>query len=354
MVGKLTIGVTGATGFIGRYVVEELTRRGYKVVAVDHAARKTDDDAEMLLADVRDRTAMFEMAAHVDGVIHLAAVLGTQETIANPLPAAETNILGGLNVLDACRQYNLPLVYAGVGNYWMRNTYSTTKTALENLLIQYRDEFGLPFAIVRPVNAYGPRQRVANPFGPGKVRKILPAFICRALCEMPIEIYGDGTQISDMVHVRDVARVFRATLESMLETLVPPQLPIEVGPIESCTVNDVARMVLSEVRDLGLPTIDELKYLPMRPGEKENSSVAPKALANLIRRTETEFSEVEASQISAVLRTLTNIVRADLKTLNQIGIDPAEFTLLSTGVRETVNWYHQKQGIEWSNPTTEK
>lgn len=348
---KPTIAVTGASGFIGSYVVDELIRLGYSVVAVDHAVRKATGNAEILLADIRDRTAMIEMAAHVDGVVHLAAVLGTQETIANPLPAAETNILGGLNVLDACRQYKLPLVYAGVGNYWMRNTYSTTKTALENLLIQYRDEFGLPFAIVRPVNAYGPRQRVAAPFGPGKVRKILPAFICRALSEMPIEVYGDGNQISDMVHVHDVAHVFRATLEALLDRQSPPQLPIEVGPVESCTVNDVAQMVLSEVHDLGLPFVGEIEYLPMRPGEKKGSSVDPKSLAKLVKQTDLLFNPLETSLVKATLRTLTNDVRAQLITLEQVGVNPADFRPLPAGIRETVHWYHANKGIEWSTPT---
>lgn len=211
-----TIAVTGGDGFIGGYIREELLRRGHNPVSVDHAVRVSDYAGERIVADVRDRTAMMEVAAHVDGVIHLAAVLGTQETIKNPMPAAETNILGGLNILDACLQYKLPLVYAGVGNYWMKNTYSTTKTTVENLVYQYRDELRLRGAVVRPVNAYGPRQRVAMPFGPGKVRKIVPAFVCRALSGMPIEIYGSGNQVSDMVHVQDVAMCFVATLEKLL------------------------------------------------------------------------------------------------------------------------------------------
>lgn len=176
-----TIAITGGSGFIGSWVVDELVSRGHSVVILDHSKRESNPKAELFLGDVRDSTAIHELAAHVDGIIHLAAVLGTQETIGNPGPAVETNMMGGVNVLSACRQYGIPLVYAGVGNHWMLNTYSTTKTAVERLLYQFRDEFGLPFATVRPVNAYGPRQRVAPPFGPGKVKKIMPAFVCRAL-----------------------------------------------------------------------------------------------------------------------------------------------------------------------------
>ena len=82
------VGVTGGGGFIGSYVVEELIRKGYEPVIFDHTTNRTyPGDCELFLGDVRDNVAMTEFAAHVDGIIHLAAVLGTQETIQNPRPA---------------------------------------------------------------------------------------------------------------------------------------------------------------------------------------------------------------------------------------------------------------------------
>ena len=70
-------------------------------------------------------------------------MLGTQETIANPGPAAETNLLGSINVLNAARQYGLPVVQACVGNWWMNNSYSITKNAAERILSMYVTEHGL-------------------------------------------------------------------------------------------------------------------------------------------------------------------------------------------------------------------
>src|SRR5215217_4756458 len=99
------VGVTGGMGFIGRYVVEELQDNGLVPVIFDHHRRSPgeyDRDVEVFFGDVRDETAMTEFAAHVDGMIHLAAVLGTQETIHNPRPAALSNLMGGLNFLEAC------------------------------------------------------------------------------------------------------------------------------------------------------------------------------------------------------------------------------------------------------------
>ena len=126
-----TVLVTGGGGFIGSYVVEELLRRQYKVVVFDTRWRKPIEGAEVVLGDTRDATSVTEAIAHVDGVIHLAGVLGTQETITNPRPAVETNVMGGLNVLEACAQYDLPLVNIAVGNWWMNNTYSITKNTVE-------------------------------------------------------------------------------------------------------------------------------------------------------------------------------------------------------------------------------
>jgi UDP-glucose 4-epimerase len=97
-------------------------------VVFDHH-RSGPRDYEVILGDIRDATAMVELAAHCDGIIHLAAVLGTQETIFNPRPAAETNLVGGLNFLEAVSQYDLPGVYIAIGNHWMNNSYSISKTA---------------------------------------------------------------------------------------------------------------------------------------------------------------------------------------------------------------------------------
>src|SRR5215216_2641609 len=106
------IGVTGGAGFIGTYVVEELLARGYTPVIMDRHV-KADRNAypegvEIFIGDVREEVHMTEFAAHVDGIIHLAAVLGTQETIKNPVPAAMSNVEGGLNFLEAVTQYDLP------------------------------------------------------------------------------------------------------------------------------------------------------------------------------------------------------------------------------------------------------
>jgi UDP-glucose 4-epimerase len=271
-----TVLVTGGNGFIGRYVVEELLGRGYAVSVFDTRWREPIKGATLVLGDIRDATAVTEAAAHADGIIHLAGVLGTQETIKNPRPAAETNILGGLNVLEASDQYSLPMVNIAVGNFWMNNTYSISKNTVERFADMLNRFRGSTITSVRALNAYGPRQLAAAPFGPSKVRKVMPSFICRALSGEPIEIYGDGEQIMDMIYVRDVARILVRALE-VTESQGALPTP-EAGTGRRTTVNEIAEVV-RQVAGTGV----DIVHIPMRAGEDERSVVLgdPSTLAPL-------------------------------------------------------------------------
>jgi UDP-glucose 4-epimerase len=254
--------VTGGNGFIGQYVCEYLEANGHEAVVLDRECHpEVLAVREVHLGDIRDATAVTEAVAHVESVIHLAGCLGTQETIQNPLPAAETNILGGLNILQACSQYNVPVVNIAVGNYFENNTYSLTKDCVSRFCQMYRDYRDLPVTVVRALNAYGPRQSVAAPYGTSKVRKIMPSFVNRALNNDPIEIYGDGNQIMDMIYVADVAKILVRALESTMVNGGSDTI-YSAGSGIRTTVNDIAAEV---VRATG--TLSEVTHIPMRPGE---------------------------------------------------------------------------------------
>jgi nucleoside-diphosphate-sugar epimerase len=259
--------VTGGGGFIGGYVVEELQKRGHRPVIFDHYNRG-GYPCPVILGDVRDPVAVTEAMAHVDAWIHLAAVLGTQETIQNPRPAAESNLMGGLNILEAAAQYDLPGTYIGVGNHWMNNTYSISKTMIERFIQMFNKDRGTKINIVRAMNAFGPRQRAAPPYGSSRVRKIAPAFICRALADDPVEVYGDGSQVSDMVYVGDVAKALVTATEKAAEGIVFDRA-VEVGPDEHVTVQRFAEMVITACGSKS-PIVN----LPMRPGEIPGATVS--------------------------------------------------------------------------------
>lgn len=309
----MKVGVTGGSGFIGSYVCEELVRRGHEPVIFDHRRHARRHPYEVMLGDIRDSTSMTELAAHCEGIIHLAAVLGTQETIKQPRPAAETNLVGGLNFLEAVAQYELPGVYICVGNHWMNNSYSISKTAVERFVHMFNAYRGTRVTNVRVVNAYGPRQTAAAPFGEGKVRKFTPAVICRALSGMPVELYGGGVQLSDMVWVGDVARVLVSALESAGSGVVPDAV-MEVGPRRSQSIRSVAELIIDQCVELGyarVPIVD----LPMRPGEIPGDTV-----------------------------------RADPMTLPAIGVDPESLLPLEDGMRRTIEWFIETRGTHWVAP----
>lgn len=264
--------VTGSSGFIGGYVLEELISRGHTPIAFDrHDKGWRPEGAELFLGDITDEVAITEAVAHSDAFIHLAGVLGTQETIKNPNPAAFTNIQGGLNLFKASAQYKVPGVNIAVGNYWMNNTYSITKSTMERFAHMFNTESGTNITIVRALNAYGPRQVAAPPYGPSKVKKIMPAFINRALDGEPIEVYGDGSQVMDMIYVGDVAQVLVSAMEHHIETGKPngPDSVYEAGSGNDTTVYQIAQAVNEACGQ----NRDNITNLPMRPGEPEKSIV---------------------------------------------------------------------------------
>lgn len=309
----MRIGLTGGAGFIGGHTIEAAVRRGHEVVVFDHDGRLApgilngmsaiDRDAVVKrLGDIRDETAVDQLAARVDGIIHLAAVLGTQETVAYPRPAVETNVTGGLNVFEACTRRGIPAVNICVGNKGMANPYSASKTCVESLGEMYVRDRGLRLNQVRAVNAYGPRQAMAAPYGPGKVRKILPAFVARALTGTPIEVYGDGTQVSDMVWVGDVAKVLVSALEVAALGQVADHV-LEVGPAAHRSVNEVAQLVIEAAEIYGFPPV-AIEYLPMRPGETPGADVT-----------------------------------VDPSTLEFIGLNASDLKDLEGGIAHTMAWY---------------
>jgi UDP-glucose 4-epimerase len=289
--------VTGGHGFIGRHVCNVLVAQGHEPLVFDRKRNLALLNA--VFGDIRDSTHVTDAMACVDGFIHLAGILGTQETVQNPRPAAETNILGSLNVLEAAAQYKVPGVCIGVGNHWMQNPYSITKSTVERFVAMYNKERGTKLNIVRPVNAYGPGQSAPKPYGSSSVRKITPSFVCRALHDDPIEVYGDGNQVSDMVYVEDVATsIVRALRLAAQGTILPA---IEVGPLEHNSVREIAEIVIELTGSKS-----KIVNLPMRPGEAPGESVT-----------------------------------ANVESMKAAGINPEDFTKIRDGLQKTVDYYRR-------------
>lgn len=260
--GVMRVLVTGGTGFIGRYTCDALRFYGHEPVTF--GVTKDCD----IMGDLRDGTAVDLAVSTCDAVMHLAGVLGTAETVANPRPSVDVNIVGGLNVFDAIARYGVRGVNICAANDWMWNPYSITKKAAERFALMYNKEFNARIALIRGMNVYGPGQK-SQP-----VRKIMPNLILPALEDKPITIYGDGEQIMDMIYVEDVAEIL---VRALVDEHGVYDSVMDAGTGQRTTVNDLAELVIAMV---GRGSIE---HVAMRPGEPEHSEVLgdPSTLAPL-------------------------------------------------------------------------
>jgi nucleoside-diphosphate-sugar epimerase len=258
--------VVFGAGFIGYHVIQELRSRDYwNITIFDRHERNKPHihGVDFYLGDIRDKETVTEVIKDADGVINLAGILGTQETIDDPHSSVDTNIHGALNIFDACRMNSMlhmpKAVHIIVGNHWMNNTYSITKTCSERFARMYNREHGTKIAVVRGLNVYGPWQKHMP------VRKIIPSFIVQALRKEPIQIYGDGSQIMDMIYASDAAGILVEALEWEHESY---DTVFEAGTGRRTTVLEIAQLVNKLTHNEAGVT-----HLPMRPGEEENSIV---------------------------------------------------------------------------------
>jgi nucleoside-diphosphate-sugar epimerase len=298
--------VTGV-GFIGSHVVDRLLDLGHKVVVFDRHFNPTKmteywngQPVELFMGDIRDRDAVSEAVGLCDGAINLAGILGTSETVDNPFPSIETNVVGGLNFLQALRQHKIPGVQITVGNHFMNNSYAITKSTTERFALMYNKEHGTKCLVMRGLNAYGERQKHKP------IRKIMPNFIIRALRNEPIEVYGDGEQLMDMIYVKDLAKTL---VDGVLKEVPFYDQVVDVGTGVGYSVNNIAETVNRIVGNTA-----GIKHLPMRMGEPDRSVVV--------------------ADVGGLIR--------------NFGIHPAfDYVSLDDGVAETVAWY--RKNYDWKN-----
>lgn len=260
--------ITGGYGFIAGYCAEELQKQGYEVhVTVRHLEK----DSIMrywngyYLVDIRDDAGIYGAVEKMDGVIHLAGLLGTSENIRQAKNMNDVNINGALNVLNACDNFKIPMTMIAVGNWFENNTYSISKVTAERYGLMFANNFGTKVNVVRALNAIGPRQKW------GKINKILPTFINKALRDEDIPVYGgkDKCGIMDMVYVGDVAKVL---VESLKEAEKGNKGNVfEAGTGIGLEVWDIATRVVKECG-----SNSKLLEVPMRAGESERSHVVAK------------------------------------------------------------------------------
>jgi nucleoside-diphosphate-sugar epimerase len=251
--------VTGAAGFIGRWVVGELLERGHTVLPVDNLAEGDEANlAEFVgrpgllpleIGDVRDAAACRRWTASVDAVAHLAASISVQDSIDDPRTTFENDVVGTFNLLEGarasgarvlfmstCMVYDLASTPEGIGEDHPTkpaSPYAASKLSGEALTLSYFHAYGLPTTVVRPFNTYGPFQRSVGEGG------VVAIFTRRSLLGEELRIYGDGTQTRDLLYVEDCARFVCDALvsDAAIGTL------LNAGTGRDVSVNELAALV---------------------------------------------------------------------------------------------------------------
>jgi UDP-glucose 4-epimerase len=270
--------VTGGAGFIGSHVVDALLAEGWGVVVVDDLStgdpRRVAPEATVQVVDITDRRAL---DAVVDGarpaaLFHLAAQASVTRSVADPERDCEVNVLGTLNVLEAAARHQAPVVFTSTGGalYGDRapmptredfppapiSPYGASKWAAEAYVNTWRQASGVPHAICRLANVYGPRQ---SPEGEAGVVAIFSHYLWRRASPT---LYGFGKPTRDYVHVLDVAR-------ALLAAVGQPG----IFNISSGVETDVSR--LFELLRAAAEVTVEGKLAPLREGELERSCIDP-------------------------------------------------------------------------------
>jgi UDP-glucose 4-epimerase len=285
--GALRAVVTGGAGFIGSHAVDDLLGRGYEVTVIDDLSTGTPDNvspqAQLAEVDIVDAAEVARVIAEAapSFVLHLAAQSSVTASVTDPRRDLASNVVGTLNVCEAAREAGAPVVFASTGGalYGDRAAiptpegtpaeplapYGASKLAGEAYVGTWGRLHGLPNAILRLGNVYGPRQRSDGEAG---VVAIFSGLLLRG--EAP-RVYGDGLQTRDYIHVSDVVRAFVTVAEARA-----------TGTFNVGWGSERSVLELLDALQQAAGTTIEPRFEPLRPGELHRSALDSTALADAV------------------------------------------------------------------------
>ena len=256
--------ITGGAGFIGSHLCELLLNAGHRVVAIDDLSTGRVENIghlrplphfQFVRETVDNSQVLDRLTSESDVVVHLAAAVGVQLIVEDPVRTIRTNINGTEGVLAAAHRYGCKVLLASTSEVYgkgvrvpfreeddrlmgptirSRWAYAESKAVDEFLGLAYHHQYGLPVVIMRFFNTVGPRQT-------GRYGMVVPRFVRAALRDEPLQVYGDGTQSRCF---GDVADVTRAVTQLAMEPRAVGEV-FNIGATEEITMRGLAERVIS-------------------------------------------------------------------------------------------------------------
>ncbi len=274
--------VTGADGFIGSHLTEELVKRGYKVRAfvyynsfntwgwLESLPKKILNEIEVFTGDIRDPNGVREAMKDIDEVYHLAALIAIPFSYHSPDSYVDTNIKGTLNILQAARDLGTSRIlitstsevygtakYVPIDEnhpYQGQSPYSATKIGADRLAESFYRSFNMPITIVRPFNTYGPRQ---------SARAVIPTIITQLLAGKEEIKLGSLTPTRDFNYVKDTVNGF-IEIAKAKETIGEE---INIATQKEISIKQLANELIKQINPKAIIICDEQRLRP------ENSEV---------------------------------------------------------------------------------
>ncbi|MDR3306886.1 MAG: SDR family NAD(P)-dependent oxidoreductase [Endomicrobium sp.] len=265
--------ITGGTGFIGSNIADALLAKGHSVVVFDNLSsgkkENVDKKTKFYKADIFNKKEVDNVFKKEKPqiIIHNAAQIDVRKSVDDPFFDAQVNILGSINVLNACVENKVKkIIFASSGGSVYGeckafapkedaktnplSPYAIAKNSVENYINFYSVAYGLDYTILRYGNVYGPKQ---DPHGETGVVAI---FAAKMLKNEKVAVFGDGKQKRDYVYVGDAAD---ANLKSL--TKGKNQI-INIGTSKAVSVNEIIK-VMSKASGYK----KKARYKPKRAGE---------------------------------------------------------------------------------------
>ena len=225
--------VTGACGFIGSHLVEQLIKKNFSVKAftfynargsngwLDNIDKKLKKDFEIIQGDIRDQDFLVNNTRKVDVIFHLAALIGIPYSYNASKSYLDTNVYGTYNVLNAAKTNNVSktIVTSTSEVYGSAQTipitenhrlsaqspYAASKIGADQLALSFNKSFGLPVTIIRPFNTFGPRQ---------SSRAIIPSIVTQIIKNKNIVKVGNLNPTRDFTYVEDTVNAYLKTIKN--------------------------------------------------------------------------------------------------------------------------------------------